>query len=615
MLLCLGMGLLVILILPHFSRVVDASLYADDVNRIFELQTRPLGELMFRPFNEHMAPFFETVSWVTWQAADRRLTSAPIAFTLSSYVPFALCLGLLAAWIFRETKSAATALSAAVLFGLLPLSVETIYWYSASSFTWALFWTMLAFVCSGPAGPSRSGLRLAGLLVGSFLAPASSAIGLLAGPLASLRLAAGREDRRAGWLATFAPSAGTLLYLAICSAFRYLKVLKSGLANESDRFGGLLLAFRAPTGRLLPGLFGAYDADLWLPSGLNLGLTVVGLLAVILWGVRSRHRGLIVVCLGMILGGYAITYPFRNTGDAHWLFRTERFHLFPQLGLVVLIALGASRWLRRYDRSLMSALASANVLGVVLLAIHFGRFEKQAGLYRFPEQRLTLASLEHLGAICRDLNVTRDRCIADLEPTWNRWYQPCYNGLWMVPAPIVTSGPAAPEVRQQVLARLSAAEREALWGGMDVSLHARTAEEFAAARLDCLAIGRLVESDQARCLDDSPAPGMRTYTLKGWPAYLEYGWAASGSPSRSEPMFLCLPCGASSEPLEIWWSSRNEPWSPGRSVRFSPDPERSPGTWILPLASLPHWQPKDNGRLRVRFKASPIAIGEPRLLR
>ena len=50
---------------------------SDDVTRIEHLQTMPLGELLFRPFNEHVAPVFELVSWVTWQLAGRRLSHAP----------------------------------------------------------------------------------------------------------------------------------------------------------------------------------------------------------------------------------------------------------------------------------------------------------------------------------------------------------------------------------------------------------------------------------------------------------------------------------------------------------------------------------------------------------
>ena len=47
--------------------------------------------------------------------------------------------------------------------------------------------------------------------------------------------------------------------------------------HASDLARGLLLALRAPTARLLPGTFGLSDVDRWLPPGLNLALTSLGL--------------------------------------------------------------------------------------------------------------------------------------------------------------------------------------------------------------------------------------------------------------------------------------------------------------------------------------------------
>ena len=607
-----------ILLIPHLSRMMDASLYSDDVNRIFDLQTRPLGDLLFRPFNEHMAPFFETVSWLTWRASGRRLTHAPVAFTIASYIPFVSCLGLLASWIRRETGSLATALSASALFGLSPLSIEAIYWYSASSFTWALFWTLLTLRCSGPADGGRAWLRRAGLIAGPILAPSSSAIGLLAGPLACLRVVWSPGSRRSQWSTAALPAVGLLAYLAACSWFRYHHVLGVGLRRDADRLGGLLLAFQAPMARLLPGTFGIHGADHWLPAGLGLAMTGIGSVAVLLWAFRSRRRGLILAGLGLILGGYAIVYPFRNDHDSHALFQVERFHLFPQLGFVVLASLAARRWMSRFDRDLRSALAASVGFGAVLLAIHFGRFERQASNYRFPEQRQTLAALERLGATCRANGVTRDECISALDPTWNRWYQPSYNGLWMVPAP---AGPATHplvQVRELLLGQLSADDRRALWGGMDVSRLATIDDDPAGPSKSCLAVARLIESDHARCVGPPSEPEMRQYAMTGWPSSLTFEWTAPDSSKNAgavAPRFLSLPCGLASEPLEIWWSNRGEPWSCSRSVRFRPGPNLPPRRWVLPLVSLPHWEPVDSGRILIRFASSPIVIGEPRLLR
>ena len=613
-----------ILLIPHLSRIMDASLYSDDVNRIFDLQTRTLGELLFRPFNQHMAPFFETVSWLTWRASERRLTHAPIAYTIASYVPFVICLASIASWIRRETGSTATALSASFLFGLSPLSIEVVYWYSASSFTWALLWTILALrSLESHRARAAAWLSLAGLLVFPILAPSSSAIGLLAGPLACVRILWSSKGGRSRWIRAALPMTGLLIYLGVCSWFRYRQVLSGGLRPEVDRLGGLWLAFQAPMVRLLPGTFGLHGLDRWLPAALGLAMTALATIAILIWAYRSRHRqgGLILASLGLILGGYAIVYPFRNERGAHWLFQVERFHLFPQLGLVVLGSLFAARWMSRFDRDLRSGADRLRRLWArSSWRSTFSNSKDRRGTeyHHFPEQHQTLAALERLGSICRAEGVTRDECIAALEPTWNRWYQHSYNGLWMVPAPAGSATHPAAQVREMLLGQLSAVDRKALWGGMDVSRLATIDPDPPATPRACLAVARLVETDHTHCVEQPDEPEMRTYAMTGWPSSLTFEWTAPDSSRKAgalDPRYLSLPCGLSSEPLEIWWSNRGEPWSCSRSVRFRPHGTLSAHRWVLPLDRLPHWEPIDSGRILIRFASSPIVIGEPRLLR
>src|SRR4051812_41814880 len=94
---------------PHLGRLRHPSLYTDDVVRIAALQAVPFPRLLFLPFNEHMAPVFEVVSWIAWRLAGGRLAQAPLALTVASYVPFLLNLGLLGWLVRRETGSTATA--------------------------------------------------------------------------------------------------------------------------------------------------------------------------------------------------------------------------------------------------------------------------------------------------------------------------------------------------------------------------------------------------------------------------------------------------------------------------------------------------------------------------
>src|SRR4051794_21425430 len=95
--LLIGVGVAMGLV-PYLGRLKHPSLYTDDVVRIAQLQTTPLPRLLFLPFNEHMAPLFQGLSWLTWHLAGGRLAWAPLAFTLVSYVPFVLSLVLLG-WV------------------------------------------------------------------------------------------------------------------------------------------------------------------------------------------------------------------------------------------------------------------------------------------------------------------------------------------------------------------------------------------------------------------------------------------------------------------------------------------------------------------------------------
>ena len=84
-------------------------------------------------------------------------------------------------------------------------------------------------------------------------APAFSMIGVLAGPVAALRVLA-TEGRR-GWRVASAPLAGTASFLAV-----YVLVHDRAAARTTLHIGpGLLAALQAPTAALIPAVFGATD--------------------------------------------------------------------------------------------------------------------------------------------------------------------------------------------------------------------------------------------------------------------------------------------------------------------------------------------------------------------
>ena len=173
------------------ARHFHPSLFSDDVVRIADLQTKPLTALLLRPFNEHIAPVFELVSWTTWQLAGRLLSNAAVAFTAASIIPFLLCMPALGTLVRRESRSVTSSgpVHDSALFlpfrgplrgGLVVLGqqfrlgIAREHWSPGSAF-------------SGPLPEGRAPGRATGWWIATVLAaaaaPACSAIGLLAGPL------------------------------------------------------------------------------------------------------------------------------------------------------------------------------------------------------------------------------------------------------------------------------------------------------------------------------------------------------------------------------------------------------------------------------------------------
>jgi hypothetical protein len=248
---------------PWSIRLKTPNVVLDDVARIVELQTFPLRVLLFRPFNEHLAPWFEIVSAVTWELSGRKLEHAPLAFSLVSYVPFLGCLAILWRLVRRELCSTTAAWMAVTLFATSPIYAECVYWYSASSFTWALIFTLAGLWYAGKARDVRSpwNRHLIPAAFFSALAPMASAIGLLAGLLGAIRVGVTRPGRRfprvdprCVW-----PLAGTALYLALASLFRYQDVVSRSIQVNGNLGAALVQACAAPSFLLLRGFFGVLE--------------------------------------------------------------------------------------------------------------------------------------------------------------------------------------------------------------------------------------------------------------------------------------------------------------------------------------------------------------------
>jgi hypothetical protein len=518
----------------------------------------------------------------------------------------------------RESGSATAALAAVALLSLSAVHVEAAWWYSASSFAWALLGTLLAWLCVlrllGPknqAHPVGASGWWMGAALAALLAPACSAIGLLAGPVAALR--AVQDSRGRGWRRTCAvgliPLTGTVLYLVLASQVRYHAILTQSVDRNLDIGTGLLCTLRAPIDVLAAGLIGLENADRWLEGGLDLFLGALLLISTLVWGLRSPLRPLLLGGLALILSGYGLTYSVRNFFGPHWLMEVQRYHLFPQLGFVLVLVGLSRRALARFDARPRSILVFAMVLAFLLLSVHRPMMRLRARAYRFPDQARTLKALERLEGLCRKHRITREQALAALDPIRTRWFPHDSNALRMLAASVPSSGLADDRVRPTLLAALSLSEREALCGGMAASPYLQPASADSIA--DPSAVGRLVGAVG----DCKIGPGDR-FLARG-PAHLEFQMSDSTHQgSMADARMLCLPGFDPEGKLEVWWTAEGARWSETRSVRWQPASEGPTRQWAIPLESLPHWSPSRAARIRVVVRsAGTVRLEAPRLLR
>ena len=147
-------------IFPVLRRVFHPSILGDDIIRLVNLIELPMRDVFRSPGFQHVTPFFDLVSWTTWQVVGRDVRWAPLGYTIASVLPWTLVLGLFGTWLIRETRSHTAAFLSLAVVSQSPLVMETMGWYSASSFSWAIAGILLAMLVA-EALPVGAGVRWA----------------------------------------------------------------------------------------------------------------------------------------------------------------------------------------------------------------------------------------------------------------------------------------------------------------------------------------------------------------------------------------------------------------------------------------------------------------------
>jgi hypothetical protein len=617
----------VVALAPVIKRLRHPTILGDDVTRIVDLSNLPFGKFLFLPFGDHVAPGFQLVSWITWKAIGHDLRLTPLGFTIASVTAWVLVLALLWVWLKRETGSRTASLVALALVAQSPLVLETAWWYSSSSFSWAVAGILIAVLgATWIAQRPRRSLFLIG--IGSALGPAGTTLGILAVPLAILRAALQpAATRTVKLLAAVAAVAGFFAYeefsrLGGVEAVRTARV--QGLPKV-DPLGGLGYAASVPGRLLVPSTFGVPASRLVmpLPSWIVRGAGALTLLAAAVltsWPHARWDRRLLFIGAAMIYSSYMLTYSSRMSMMKEGLWTEPdflynfagRYHVLPSLGLAAIVAALLASWplVRRCDSRRGVPAMIGTLVGLLMFTLQHAEATRWDWMLCQPDQRETLSAVHRVGEIARAEGVSRPQLLRIFDPAWRSW-----NGSLVHDCPpafhLMNLAVQADDhlnhalddgqARSRLLAQLSEQEIVALGSGTCSFL--RPAQLEPMARI--IAIARRVEIHEAFEWKEG------RFRSRNWPSYIEFEFDAT-----ADGRYLLLPGLTADQDLVVSCCGSSGRWRPGLNLRWLRS-EGNDSTAAIDLDRLIHWPAKSVSRIRVAFtRPGELALdGPPRLLR
>ncbi len=612
--------------LPVLKRLRHPTLLGDDITRVVDLIKFPFLTHLLMPYGDHSAPLFQLVSSLTWEMSGHDLRLAPLAFCVASVTPWLLVLALLGLWLKRETGSSTAALTAVAIVAQSPLVLETVWWYSASSFSWAIAGILAAVLgASELARRPRASLALIG--IGCALGPAGTTLGILALPLAVLRAAiepgASRRMKVSAFLAAAAGlTCHTLVGMMGTSDVAYVSV--SG-RFRLDPVGGLEHALTVP-GRILwpsalgvPATWTAAPMSIWLRGGAG-ALALAGILALAAWPRARWDRRLVLVGAAMIYTSYFLTFTSRmhmyKLGywtEAELVYKfAARYHVLPLIGLAATVAALLSSWpmIRRCDTRRGLPMLVGTAVGLVMFAMQAHEATQWDWMLHQPDQRATFEAVHRVGVVARDEGIPRGQLLRIFDPAYRTW-----NASVQINRPyafhIMSLAIQAPErvehlipdaeARRRLTTRLTAAERISLGAASCPSGKLPDSPRD----LQTLAVARRIEVSKA----SEVQPGR--FRLMEAPSYIEYEFDPT-----TEAKFLSLPGLDADQDLVVAWQVPSSEWRQCQAFRLLRS-HLGDGDAVVDLDRLINLPDRPISRIRIYFtNRGELALdGPPRLLR
>jgi hypothetical protein len=421
-------------LLVHGFSLMRPILILDDFQLLSQSWTWSIAwKNLWLPTNEHAMPLGRLSIWVLVELASR---PSLLPYATAPHGPLAVIAGMLLVYLFvrREMGHRFYGLLAMVLFGVTAVYQQAVYWFSASFSILTMDTLLLALLAAQRWRQTGRVHYLAWSALCSALAPGWFASGILAGPLCCLYLlpreesgASNAEKAEPWWRhvgAALVPLLGSIVFLVVslprtANHIMHLEHYQGKTAVQAfSPFTGLIYTGRSLVDNLMLGQVGITEVTCPVEVVPFFLFVLAALAGWWLW--RAPRRRLPLLGLGMIFSSYWLVYSARGTwsyDDNHMTYPGwSRYHLLPQLGLVLFVCGGLPRWepmSPELSKRQVWIVAGLIVLQV-LIQLPRGILCADSFLADNREQLAALRHIDEMDARCREQHIAAEAARAVL---------------------------------------------------------------------------------------------------------------------------------------------------------------------------------------------------------